>query len=105
LATGQKTEPDPEGKPTAATVVTLLVKPEDAERVDLASSQGTVHFVLRNGVDRQEFKGPPVLLSQLSGMPAPAPEKTVQRRLQLVVAKPYSVETILGTTPRTDNFQ
>jgi len=105
LATGQKTEPDPEGKPTAATVVTLLVKPEDAERVDLASTQGTVHFVLRNGVDREEFKGPPVVLSQLAGMPPPVPEKIVQKRLQLIAAKPYTVETILGTTPRTDNFQ
>ena len=57
LATGQKTEPDPEGKPTTATVVTLLVKPEDAERVVLASTQGTVHFVLRNGVDREQYYG------------------------------------------------
>jgi pilus assembly protein CpaB len=104
LATGEKTEPDPEGKPTVATVVTLLVKPEDAERVDLASNQGKIHFVLRNGVDREEYKGPPVMLSQLSGIPAAAPEKIAQKRL-LVVAKPYTVETILGTTPRTDNFQ
>jgi len=84
--------------------VTLLVKPEDAERVDLASNQGKIHFVLRNGVDREEYKGPPVMLSQLSGIPAAAPEKIAQKRL-LVVAKPYTVETILGTTPRTDNFQ
>jgi hypothetical protein len=61
--------------------------------------------VLRNGVDREEFKGPPVVLSQLAGMPPPVPEKIVQKRLQLIAAKPYTVETILGTTPRTDNFQ
>ena len=40
LATGQKTEPDPEGKPVTATVVTILVSPKDAERVVLASTQG-----------------------------------------------------------------
>lgn len=105
LATGQKTEPDPEGKATTATVVTLLVKPEDAERVVLASTQGTVHFVLRNGIDREAFTGRPVLLSELSGIPAAAPDKPVHKAVQLVVAKPYSVETILGSKLRTDNFQ
>jgi pilus assembly protein CpaB len=106
LATGQKTEPDPEGKPTTATVVTLLVKPEDAERVVLASTQGTVHFVLRNGVDREAYNGPPVLLSQLSGIGAPAPEKTAEAPKQPRVAiRTYSVETYLGSKVRTDNFQ
>ena len=106
LAAGQKIEPDPEGKPATATVVTLLVKPEDAERVVMASTQGTVHFVLRNGADRQEFSGPPVLLSQLSGgISPPARDKPSPRRLLVIVAKPYSVETILGSTQRTDSFQ
>jgi pilus assembly protein CpaB len=108
LAAGQKTEPDPEGKPTTSTVVTLLVKPEDAERVDLASTQGVVHFVLRNGVDREEFKGPPALLSQLAGLAAPpAPGKPVAHKASpvAVVPKPYQVETYMGTSLRTDNFQ
>jgi pilus assembly protein CpaB len=109
LAAGQKTDPDPEGKATTATVVTLLVKPEDAERVVMASTQGTVHFVLRNGSDRQAFDGPPVLLSQLSGGVSPAaPEKPAEapRRVQILVSKPaYSVETILGSKQRTDSFQ
>jgi pilus assembly protein CpaB len=107
LATGQKTEPDPEGKPTTATVVTLLVKPEDAERVVLASTQGTVHFVLRNGVDRESYNGPPVLLSQLSGLaPAEAPERiAIAPRPRANEPKPYSVETFLGGKVRTDSFQ
>jgi pilus assembly protein CpaB len=106
LATGQKIEPDPEGKPTAATVVTLLVKPEDAERVVLASTQGTVHFVLRNGVDNQQFTGPPALVSELSGIAAPpAPVKTAAPKRAVEAAKPYEVETILGSKQRTDNFQ
>ena len=107
LATGQKTEPDPEGKPTTATVVTLLVKPEDAERVDLASTQGIVHFVLRNGVDHLEYKGSPALFSELSGIknPTPVVERRTHKSLQLVAAKPYSVETFMGPTVKTDNFQ
>ncbi len=103
LAAGQKTDPDPEGKPTTATVVTLLVKPEDAERVVMASSQGTVHFVLRNGADSQQNAATPVLLSQLSGVPTPAPEKPVAVK-RVIVPKPYTVETMLGTKQRTDSF-
>jgi len=79
LSAGQKTEPDPEGKATITTVVTLLVKPEDAERIVLASSEGTVHFVLRNGADREEYKGPPALLAQLSGIAPPAPVKVAPK--------------------------
>lgn len=104
LATGQKTEPDPDGKPTTATVVTILVSPEDAEKVDLASNQGTVHFVLRNGADRAEVSGKPVLLSQLSGIPGPAPDKVVQK-VERPAPKPYTVETFLGPTVKTENFQ
>jgi pilus assembly protein CpaB len=75
-------------------------------RVDLASTQGIVHFVLRNGSDHEETKGPPALFSQLSGLPADSPAAPrVRRPAQLVVAKPYSVETFMGPTVKTDNFQ
>ena len=109
LAAGQKTAPDPEGKATTATVVTLLVKPEDAERVVLASSQGSVHFVLRNGDDRQSVSDNPVLLSQLTGGAAPAtgthPARSVPHAITFIPAnKPYIVETYLGTKQRMDNF-
>ena len=104
LATGQKTEPDPEGKPTTATVVTILVNPQDAERVVLASTQGSIHFVLRNGSDREQVKGPPVLLSQLSGVPLPAQEKAIQKA-ERAAAKPYTVETFMGPTVKSENFQ
>jgi pilus assembly protein CpaB len=103
LATGQKIEPDPEGKPVTATVVTILVSPSDAERVVLASTQGTVRFVLRNGVDRVDFSGPPVLLSELTPEP-PAAAKAAQRSAP-PPPKPYTVETFMGGTVKTDNFQ
>jgi pilus assembly protein CpaB len=104
-------DPDPEGKAATSTVVTLLVKPQDAELVDLASNQGVIHFVLRNGVDREEFKGHPALFSDLSGdlapaTPHPSGGESSHKSLQLVVAaKPYQVETFMGTTVKTDNFQ
>jgi pilus assembly protein CpaB len=105
LASGQKTEPDPEGKPVTATVVTLLVKPEDAERVDLASTQGIVHFVLRNGVDREQRKSEPLQFSQLAGKPAkPQAAPAVRKVAQAEVRKPYVVETFLGAAAKTESF-
>jgi pilus assembly protein CpaB len=103
LASGQKTEPDPEGKPVTATVVTLLVKPEDAERVDLASTQGIVHFVLRNGVDREQRKSEPLQFSQLAGKPAKPPVTAAVRKVA-EVRKPYVVETFLGAAAKTESF-
>ena len=55
LAAGQKTDPDPDGKPVTTTVVTLLVSPVDAEKLALASSSGKIHFVLRNEGDRTQL--------------------------------------------------
>ena len=108
LATGQKMQPDPEGKPTTTTVVTLLVKPEDAEKVVLASSMGSVHFVLRNGTDRETVDGQPMQLSGLGGAVPVAPAPTAKaepKRISVDIAKPYTVETILGAKQRTDSFQ
>ncbi len=51
LAAGHQLEPDPEGKTSDVTVVTLLLTPEQAKRAVLASTQGAIHFVLRNGAD------------------------------------------------------
>jgi pilus assembly protein CpaB len=107
LASGQKTEPDPEGKPVTATVVTLLVKPDDAERVDLASTQGIVHFVLRNGVDREQRTSTPAQFSELTGLPVKPPPSAgpVRRAAQAEVKKPYIVETFLGGAAKTESFQ
>lgn len=66
LAAGQRLQPDPSGKPASATVVTLLVSPLEAERAVLASTQGTVHFVLRNGLDKDETLRTPVSMASLA---------------------------------------
>lgn len=101
LATGQKTEPDPDGKPVTASVVTILVSPEDAERIVMATSQGAVHFALRNNVDRLDSASPPVLLSQLTPLPPQAKAPKAGRP----APKPYTVETFMGPNVKSDNFQ
>ncbi len=67
LAAGHQLEPNPDGKSADVTVVTLLLTPEQAERAVLASTQGAIHFVLRNGKDTSRSGDAPMLLSQLAG--------------------------------------
>ena len=113
LATGQKMQADPDGKPATTDVVTLLVDPNDAERVVLASAQGTVHFVLRNGQDHAQVADSPAQVSELGGgslikSSEPQQPREVVKRSTVVVAatpKPYSVQTIAGGKSTTETFQ
>lgn len=83
LTAGEKVEPDPQGKPETVKVVTLLLNPEDSQKLLLASTQGTIQFVLRNGADKTEAKVTPIRLDQLLGGPAapqPVRARTSRRR-------------------------
>ncbi|MGH9617405.1 MAG: Flp pilus assembly protein CpaB [Acidobacteriaceae bacterium] len=100
LAAGSQVEPNLDGKPVSVNVVTVLVDPNDSERVVLASTQGTIHFVLRNGADQSVVADPPVELSELvpggapatvGGKPAPVLTPGAIRR----VPRDY-VQTVLG---------
>ena len=88
LAVGQKTQPDPEGKATTVDVLTLLVNPSDAEKAVLAASQGTVHFVLRNGGDRQKVLDQPAQMSQLGGGGAAVAHTSLPRKAILATPTP-----------------
>jgi pilus assembly protein CpaB len=53
LAAGTKMEQDTEkGKPMPVSVVTLLVDPEQSERLTLASTEGKIQLALRNPLDQ-----------------------------------------------------
>src|SRR6266480_544883 len=54
LATGQKLERNSAGDPENAAVITLLVSPDDAQRLTLASSQGKIQLSLRNPLDTKQ---------------------------------------------------
>jgi len=98
LAAGHQLEPDPEGKTSDVTMVTLLLTPEQAERAVLASTQGAIHFVLRNGSDTSRSADVPMLLSQLSGQ-APVVARTATHPVAAATpapAKHPEIETVLG---------
>ncbi|MHB1674170.1 MAG: Flp pilus assembly protein CpaB [Acidobacteriaceae bacterium] len=98
LAAGSQVQPNLDGRPSSVNVVTVLVTPNDAERVVLASTQGTIHFVLRNSADQGEADNPPVELSQLIPGTAPAISsvQAVAIRRRIKRAPPEVVETVIG---------
>jgi pilus assembly protein CpaB len=83
------------------------VKPNDAERVVLASAQGSVHCVLRNGSDHATVEDRPADISELGGGPKPAVAHVKAKKVDAPpsTAKVYTVETVAGGKQTTESFQ
>ena len=106
LTAGTKYDQDQakDGKPVPATVVTLLVTPSDAERIALASSEGSIMLALRNPLDSATTETNGTRLASLLGKPEPPPVIKVSKGVPRAVPPPvppspiipavYSVETI-----------
>ena len=60
-----------------ATVVTLLVSPEDAERISLAALVGRITLTLRNPLDVAEPETAGTRVANLMGAPEPPPPAPV----------------------------
>jgi pilus assembly protein CpaB len=106
LTAGQTIEPDPQGKPQQVDVVTLLLTPEDSQKIQLATTQGVIQFVLRNGTDTKTAELHPTRLDQLVPMPKP-PVVVVKngKRVAVVKAQPtYVLEVIQGTQKTVHKF-
>ena len=110
LSAGQNFQKDAEGKPVQVAVVNLLVTPEQAETLSLASSETRIQLILRNPLDTETSKTPGIALASLySGAvkpleaPAPKPRPVtahVKARVPMVEpakpAPPVMVEVING---------
>ena len=69
LTAGTRMEQDQEkGKPMAVTVVTLLVYPEQSERLALASTEGKIQLALRNPLDQGAPETPGMKQAVLLGI-------------------------------------
>jgi pilus assembly protein CpaB len=92
-----------DGKPIPSTVVTLLVTPQDAERISLAASEGQITLTLRNPLDVARTNTNGVRTANLLAEPAPPPvaKKVEGHRVVMKPAPPpepaqriYTVEAI-----------
>ena len=105
LAAGTKFDQEQakDGKPVPSTVVTLLVTPPDAERIALASTEGSIMLALRNPLDGETTDTKGTRLASLMGAPEPAPVVRLVKGTPKATPPPapappvptiYSVETI-----------
>ena len=80
-------EQSKDGKAIPSTVVTLMVTPEDAERITLAQSSGAIMLTLRNPLDIVPTDTRGVRLVSLMGAPDDPPVVKVQNGQARVVAR------------------
>jgi len=87
LAAGPKLERKASGESQTASVVTLLVNLDDAERLILANNEGNIQLVLRNPGDARSETirdaGPEQLYKEPSANPVKLRRTTVQRPLNV----------------------
>lgn len=89
LTAGTRLEQDQkDGKPVQVTVVTLLVTPEEAERLALASNEGKIHLALRNPLDPSQPPTPGIQPKGLLGKVGPAPRAVRGSAPRIVPVQP-----------------
>jgi pilus assembly protein CpaB len=95
----------------AATVITLLVSPDDAHKLALASQEGRIQLALRNPLDTHQGEAGATKASSLFGSDTPKEQpklkahKTVQKPPVTAPPPPYSVETIRGSKRDEAKFE
>lgn len=110
IATGQKLERNSTGDPQSAPVITLLVSPDDAQKLTLASSQGHIQLALRNPLDtRQEDLAAVRSGSLYKNVSAPAAAPQPRTKRAPTAAPPpapavYEVEVIRGEKKDVTKF-
>jgi pilus assembly protein CpaB len=111
IATGQKLERNTAGEPQLTPVITLLVSPDDAQKLTLATTQGKIQLSLRNPLDTKQQELAAVntgtLYRGVAAAPALLPKpKSVKHNLILPPTAPaaYSVEVIKGTKKDITKF-
>jgi len=112
LATGQRLERNSAGEPQSAPVVTLLVSPDDAQRLTLATTQGHIQLALRNPLDTKQEDLAAVRSNSLyrgAPEPPPAAEAKPRPRHVTITAPPpvptaYTIEVYKGDKKEETKF-
>ncbi len=100
LTAGQVIERDTDGEPQQVPVVTLLVTPEDAEKLTLATTKGRIQLALRNTLDMDSVKTPGVRPAGLL-----RPQQVVRRSGGPVRPASINVEVYRGPTRTSETVK
>jgi pilus assembly protein CpaB len=107
LSAGTDIQRDAEGKPRQVQVVNLLVTPEQAEELSLASSRTQIQLVLRNPLDTKVSNTPGTGLARLYGepnVPVPARRSAGPTHRASSPARLYLIEVFNGSTKTEAKF-
>ena len=109
LSAGPKLEKDANGQPVSVPVITLLVSPDDAQKLTLAATQGQIQLSLRSPMDLSQPEIVAVQNPALYRLPQPKhEEKPVQKKAKGAVVPPpstvYVVEMIRGDKRDVSKF-
>lgn len=101
LSAGTDIQKDAEGKPQQVQVVNLLVTPEQAEQLSLASNQTRIQLVLRNPMDTELSKPPGTAMANLfadkNAVPVKPRVTLVPRSVPKPAARIYLVQVFNGS--------
>lgn len=103
IAVGKNLERNPTGDTQTAPVITLLVSPDDGQRLTLASQEGRIQLALRNPLDTHRAEIGSTRASALYPglVPAAVPAKPRTHKppmsVTVVPSSAYAVETIRGS--------
>lgn len=105
VAAGQHLERNAAGEPQSTPVITLLVSPDDAQKLTLAASQGHIQLTLRSPVDTKQTDVGATkasgLYKNVTSQPTAAPHPRAAPKNLVAAAppppSPYKVEIIRGT--------
>jgi len=111
IATGTRMERNSAGDAQSAPVVTLLLSPDDAQRLTLATSQGHIQLALRNPLDTKQEDIAAVRATSLykNGV-EPTPVAAQRKPKHVAVQAPpsiptaYTVEVYKGDKKEEDKF-
>jgi len=108
LAAGQKIEQDRDGKPQTVAVITLLVSPDDATKLAMASTEGKIQLTLRNTVDTKKIEPKAVmqaaLFSASGAVTQPDRPKFSGKKSAPAPPPPYVIEVITGNKRENKSF-
>ncbi len=106
LSAGTDIQKDAEGKPQQVQVVNLLVTPEQAQILALATNQMKIQLVLRNPLDTTVTTVPETALTNLfGGQKAPQPKATGAPRKAKAAAPPqYTITVQNGDKKSEEKF-
>jgi pilus assembly protein CpaB len=108
LSAGQDIQKDADGKAKSVPVVNLLVTPEQAEQISLASSQTRIQLVLRNPLDTQIAQTSGTAVSNLFAGSNPPPKPRLPSAPRPVSAAPasrvYLVQVFNGSKKTEEKF-